>query len=137
VLTLLFRYLRPAILAVEGAQLNAQTFERAYYERYREQVTSNALEYGWAPEEFATAYGSFQILGENLARLGLSRHDLLEYLERPDMQEHYARKHFDKALGQLIRRRGLGWGKYIYSMWNAGVNFNEDYDRKIRRALKR
>jgi len=135
---MLFKWLEKAILRVEGSEVDEETFESAYFSRYQEKIEENALELGWEPENLATAYGSFQILGENLARYhGLSQEHLGRFLTDSKMQKEIARKQFYIMLKMLIKRRGLAWPHYLFSMWNAGINFNADYDAAIRRELKR
>lgn len=136
---MLFEWLEPAIIAVEGAKLGAETFEARYYEKYKETIQRNAVELGWPyPEQLATAYGRYQILGENLARYhGLTPMDLDLFLKSADWQRQVAKAQFYRMLRTLIQRRGLSWPHYIYSMWNAGINYNSAYTLAIKGALRK
>jgi hypothetical protein len=135
---MLWRWLKGAIAVCEGADLYAQTFEDAYYARYRDKLEQAAPSLGWSAREQATAYGRYQILGENLARHAkMKRGDLDRFLADARYQDAVGREFFYWLLGQLMKRRGVEWPRYLYSMWNAGVNFNAAYDEKMRRALQR
>lgn len=133
---MLFSWLRPAILAVEGGNTDTETFESAYFDKYEKQLEANAKELSWPAEDLATAFGRYQILGENLARLGMSHAQLATFLADDALQDRLARKLFYKMLGRLVERRGLSWPRYLFSMWNAGVNYNEEYAQRITNALR-
>lgn len=135
---MLFSYLAPAIITVEGAGINEETFESAYYQKYVDALESYGAQVGWPGEKLATSYGTFQILGENLSRFhGIKFEQVETFLADPKMQYEVARKQFWIMFQQLIKRRGIEWPKYIYSMWNAGINYNEAYTRAIKKALSR
>jgi hypothetical protein len=132
---MIWRWLRPAILHVEGARWDSRTFERAYYERYRPQLEAAAPQLGVSAIDQATSFGAFQILGENLRRHhGVS--DFNEYLASESRQEAVARAEFYRLLGVLIKRRGVAWPQYLFSCWNAGINLNQAYADKVRRYLE-
>lgn len=134
---MLFRFLENAIKNTEGADLDTQKFESAYYQRYENVLAAQERSLGWDARSQATAFGVYQILGENLARMGLSRVDLPLYLTDPGLQRRYARVHFYKSLNDLIRRRGLSWPHYFWSMWNSGINYNQAYAQRIKAYLSR
>lgn len=135
---MLFKMLERAILTIEGADTDTETPETAYLNKYRDTLEANAERLGWPAEMQATAYGAYQILGENLARNHkLTTEHLPVFLDDPDLQREIARAQFYLMLKQLIRRRGLAWPLYFYSMWNSGINFNSAYDQRIRAELKR
>lgn len=134
---MLFRWLSGPIARVEGADADSVTFEAAYYEKYKVALEEASGRLGWPAEKQATAFGKYQILGENLARYhGMSVADLDAFLMDENLQYKVARRQFYIMLRSLIARRGLAWPSYLFSMWNAGVRFNADYDRAIRRAMK-
>ncbi len=134
---MLFRWLAPAIRIVEGAGIDAETFESGYFSKYETALRNAESSLGWSAEKQATAYGQYQILGENLARFhGLGVEHLDRFLSDPAMQYQVARKQFYIMLQKLILRRGLSWPAYLFSMWNAGVNYNDSYSKAIKRALK-
>lgn len=134
---MLFKMLEAAIRTVEGAELDSATPEPAYLAKYGEQLRRDAPRFGWTAETFATAYGVYQILGENLARHhGISQGDLGKFLTDPAMQYRVARKQFYLMLETLIQRRGAAWPGYLLSMWNAGINYNAAYTEAMVRAMK-
>lgn len=138
---MLFRWLSAAIRSVETGGLDdpigAERFEEAYYKRYSDVLNRDAPRLGWTAEKMATAYGAWQILGENLARFhGLGLEHLDRFLSDERMQARIARAEFYRQLRRVIERRGPAWPRFLFSMWNAGINYNADYDRAIRSRLK-
>lgn len=134
---MLWRWLAPAIAAVEGGRLNSETFEPGYYDKYKDALEKAAAGLGWPARQQATSYGIYQILGENLARHhGMKPEDLPRFLASEAWQNQVARKQFYLMLDNLIRRRGLAWPHYLYSMWNAGSNYNDRYSKAVRSHLK-
>lgn len=133
---MLFRWLEPAIRHCEGAKVTSRTFESAYFARNEAALRRAASELGMSPEDQATAFGTYQILGENLARYyGYRSGDVGLFLANQDLQYATARDFFYKQLSRLIKRRGAAWPHYLFSLWNGGVNFVEAYDAKMRRYL--
>lgn len=130
----LWQWLRPAILHAEGARWDARTFEKGYYDRYLPALEAAARQLGVSARDQATSFGAFQILGENLRRHhGIT--DFSAYLASRERQEAVAEAEFMRQLRVLIKRRGLAWPQYLFSMWNAGINLNEAYANKVRRFL--
>lgn len=135
---MLFRWLEPAIRKVEGGEVDTETFESAYFEKYEATLRKAEGQLGMSAEKQATAFGVYQILGENLARYhGLRAGDLPRFLSDYGFQYRVARKQFYLMLSQLVKRRGLAWPKYLFSMWNGGINYVDNYARAIASALKR
>lgn len=115
----------------------AEKFEEAYYRKYWAVLEDFSRRSGWPGEKLATAYGAWQILGENLARYhGLRYEDLEGFLTDLRKQRAVARAEFYRQLQLVISRRGLAWPVYLFSMWNAGINYNADYARAILSRLK-
>jgi hypothetical protein len=134
---MLWRWLEPAIRSVEGGNVDTETFEAAYFGKYETQLRAAESVLEWPAEKQATAYGIYQILGENLARHhGLGVEHLDRFLSDERMQYSIARAQFYKMVNTLIKRRGRAWANYLFSTWNGGINHVPDYDRAIRRALK-
>ena len=135
---MLWRWLSPAIAVVEGGKVDSRTFEEAYFNRYLAKLQKDAPRFGWTARDFATSFGIYQILGENLARYSAFKPaDLEHFLADPDYQHQVAGEHFNRMLNTLIDRRGTSWPHYLFSMWNAGIDYNENYTRAIKRALER
>ena len=134
---MLFRWLAPAIREVEGGDVDSETFETAYFTKYESALRQAESVLGWPAEKQATAYGMYQILGENLARFhGFGVEHLDRFLTDPQLQHEIARRQFYIMVKTLVRRRGAAWAHYLFSMWNTGINFNRAYHDAISKALK-
>ena len=134
---MLFAWLSPAILAVEGASLNSSTFESAYFEKYADQLEPLAVRTGVSTKELCTAYGKYQILGENLVRyFDYGRDSMYSFITNEAEQDAVARQLFYIMVKTLIQRRGFKWTHYLFSLWNSGIVYNDSYSRSIEHFLK-
>jgi len=134
---MIWKWMEPAIAHVEGGRVDTAVFELAYYTKYKTKLEQAAGSLGWPADKQATSFGIYQILGENLARYSnMTMQDLTAFLMDPTMQYRIAEQHFYRILNQVIERRGSSWPQYVFSCWNAGVNYNEAYSVKVRAFLK-
>ena len=132
---MIFKWLEPAIIKCEGSSLDSKTFEQDYFNRYESELHRIAERVDWPATKLATAYGRYQILGENLAYLGMKHTSLFVFLADAQLQRKFARAQFYKMLFRLIKRRGMAWPKYLFSMWNGGIRFVPDYHNKMKHYL--